>query len=121
MMRPFVGFVKITGSNLGARTDDPLYESVSAGRKHQGVEHWLPFFHDGLETLFDYLPKATITVDDQVTAARLSRWDTIVDQYETRKIAMDQKSRLIRFINPFRLHCSLQRTRRLPRRMMRIG
>jgi len=77
-----------------ARTDDPLYESVSAGRKHQGVEHWLPFFHDGLETLFDYLPKATITVDDQVTAARLSRWGTIVDQYETRKIAMDQKSRI---------------------------
>ena len=77
-----------------ARTDDPLYESVSAGRKHQGVEHWLPFFHDGLETLFDYLAKATITIDDQVTAARLSRWDTIVDQYETRKIAMDQKSRI---------------------------
>ena len=51
-------------------------------------------FHDGLETLFDYLPKATITVDDQVTAARLSRWDTFVDQYETRKIAMDQKSRI---------------------------
>ena len=76
-----------------ARTDDPLYESVSAGRKHQGVEHWLPFFHDGLETLFDYLPKSTITIDEQVSAARLSRWDTIVDQYETRKIAMEQKSR----------------------------
>ena len=94
MMRPFVGFVKITGSNLAQRAPTTLYESVSAGRKHQGVEHWLPFFHDGLETLFDYLPKATITVDDQVTAARLSRWDTIVDQYETRKIAMDQKSRI---------------------------
>ena len=77
-----------------ARTDDPLYESISAGRKHQGVEHWLPFFHDGLETLFDYLPQATITIDDQVSASRLSRWDTIVDQYETRKIAMDQKSRI---------------------------
>ena len=76
------------------RTDDPLYESISAGRKHQGVEHWLPFFHDGLETLFDYLPQATITIDDQVSASRLSRWDTIVDQYETRKIAMDQKSRI---------------------------
>jgi len=76
-----------------ARTDDPLYESVSAGRKHQGVEHWLPFFHETLETLFDYLPQATITIDDQVDAARLSRWDTIVDQFETRKIAMEQKSR----------------------------
>ena len=39
-----------------AGNDDPLYESVSAGRKHQGMEHWLPFFHDDLETLFDYLP-----------------------------------------------------------------
>ena len=36
--------------------DDPLYEAVSAGRKHQGYEHWLPFFHERLETLLDYLP-----------------------------------------------------------------
>ena len=36
--------------------DDPLYEAISAGRKHQGYEHWLPFFHERLETLFDYLP-----------------------------------------------------------------
>ena len=38
--------------------DDPLYEAVSAGRKQQGYEHWLPFFHERLETLFDYLPGA---------------------------------------------------------------
>ncbi|MEQ3670265.1 transcription-repair coupling factor [Pseudophaeobacter sp.] len=77
-----------------AGTDDPLYEAVSAGRKHQGIEHWLPFFHDKLETLFDYLPKATVTIDDQVTPARLARWDSIEDQYETRKIAMSQKGRM---------------------------
>lgn len=77
-----------------ARTDDPLYEAVSAGRKHQGVEHWLPFFHDKLETLFDYLPDASVTLDDQLTPMRLSRWDGIVDQFETRKIAMDQKNRI---------------------------
>ena len=29
-----------------AGTDDPLYEAISAGRKHQGAEHWLPFFHE---------------------------------------------------------------------------
>ncbi|AHD09662.1 transcription-repair coupling factor [Phaeobacter gallaeciensis] len=77
-----------------AGTDDPLYEAVSAGRKYQGIEHWLPFFHDRLETLFDYLPSATVTLDDQVTPARLARWDSIVDQYETRKIAMAQKGRM---------------------------
>ena len=77
-----------------AGTDDPLYEAVSAGRKHAGIEHWLPFFHEKLETLFDYLPDATISLDDQSDAARLSRWESIADQYETRKIALSQKSRL---------------------------
>ncbi len=77
-----------------AGTDDPLYEAVSAGRKHQGVEHWLPFFHERLETLFDYLPDATICLDDQITPSRLARWDSIEDQYETRRIAMGQKNRM---------------------------
>ena len=43
-----------------AGTDDPLYEAISAGRKHQGAEHWLPFFHERLETMFDYLPAAPV-------------------------------------------------------------
>ncbi|SFM15642.1 transcription-repair coupling factor [Shimia aestuarii] len=77
-----------------AGTDDPLYEAISAGRKHQGVEHWLPFFHDRLETLFDYLPDAVVSLDDQVDAARLSRWDMVEDQYQTRKLAMQQKARI---------------------------
>ncbi|WP_199528544.1 transcription-repair coupling factor [Ruegeria sp. A3M17] len=77
-----------------AGTDDPLYEAISAGRKHQGIEHWLPFFHEKLETLFDYLPDATITVDDQVTPTRLARWDTIADQYETRRLALENRSRM---------------------------
>ncbi|MCR8827226.1 transcription-repair coupling factor [Pseudosulfitobacter koreensis] len=77
-----------------AGTDDPLYEAVSAGRKHQGAEHWLSFFHDHLETLFDYLPDAAITLDDQVTPTRLARWDTIADQYETRRLAMLNRSKM---------------------------
>ncbi len=77
-----------------AGTDDPLYEAVSAGRKHAGVEHWLGFFHERLETLFDYLPEATITLDDQSEPVRLSRWDGIHDQYETRLHALKQKNRV---------------------------
>ncbi|MTI01687.1 transcription-repair coupling factor [Roseibium sp. RKSG952] len=77
-----------------AGTDDPLYEAVSAGRKHQGMEHWLPFFHQKLETLFDYLPGATISLDDQVTPARLARWESIEDQYQTRRLALDSRSRM---------------------------
>jgi len=38
-----------------AGPDDMLYEAVSEGRRTAGMEHWLPLFHRGLETLFDYL------------------------------------------------------------------
>jgi transcription-repair coupling factor (superfamily II helicase) len=77
-----------------AGTDDPLYEAVSAGRKQAGIEHWLPFFHARLETLFDYLPGVPVLADDQITAARLSRWEGIVDQYGSRKHALSQKKTL---------------------------
>ncbi|WP_276714682.1 transcription-repair coupling factor [Pseudooceanicola nitratireducens] len=77
-----------------AGTDDPLYEAVSAGRKHQGVEHWLPFFHEKLETLFDFLPGASVMLDDQISAARLSRWEAVKDQYDTRRLALEKRDRM---------------------------
>jgi len=77
-----------------AGTDDPLYEAVSAGRKHAGVEHWLAFFHDRLETLFDYLPGAPVFLDDQATAQRLARWEGIEDQYDARREALTAKGRI---------------------------
>ncbi len=75
-------------------SDDPLYEAVSAGRKHQGMEHWLPFFHGDLETVFDYLPDASVMLDDGLTPQRLSRWAGIADQYDARHEAMTAKGRL---------------------------
>jgi transcription-repair coupling factor (superfamily II helicase) len=77
-----------------AGTDDPLYEAVSAGRKHAGLEHWLPFFHEKLETLFDYVPQATITLDEQSDAMRDARWTAIADAYDARKEAMTAKGRV---------------------------
>ena len=77
-----------------AGTDDPLYKAVSAGRKHQGAEHWLPFFHEELETLFDYVPEASISLDDQIPAMHQARWESIEDQYETRRLAMANRSKM---------------------------
>ncbi|MEL6584430.1 MAG: transcription-repair coupling factor [Pseudomonadota bacterium] len=64
--------------------EDALYEAVSLGRKHMGAEHWLPFFHEHLETLFDYLPEAQVSLDDQIDAARDARWDMVQDHYQAR-------------------------------------
>ncbi len=73
---------------FGPAGDDPLYESVSAGRKHQGMEHWLPLFHDHLDTLFDYLPRALIFLSHQVEDAKQARLALIDDYYQTRKTMM---------------------------------
>lgn len=65
--------------------DDPLYESISDGRIHPGMEHWLPLFHEELETLLDYLPDAIFMLDHQAAEARDARWEAIDDFYGARK------------------------------------
>jgi transcription-repair coupling factor (superfamily II helicase) len=66
-------------------TDDPLYESISAGRRYIGMEHWLPLYYERLETLFDYLPKAGISFDHQAEEVRAHRLDQITEFYGARR------------------------------------
>ena len=51
---------------------DTLYSAVSNGLKVQGVEQWLPLFYNGLETIFDYLPKAIYFMDIEISYPHLS-------------------------------------------------
>ncbi|MBV8889646.1 MAG: transcription-repair coupling factor [Alphaproteobacteria bacterium] len=64
--------------------DDPLYESVSAGRRYIGMEHWLPLYYETLETLFDYVPGAAVSFDYQAEEARAHRLEAIGDFYGAR-------------------------------------
>ncbi len=59
--------------------DDLLYEAVSAGRRYIGMEHWLPLYYESLETLFDYLPDAAVTLDHQAEDAYGERLAAIAD------------------------------------------
>ncbi|MBF0093938.1 MAG: transcription-repair coupling factor [Alphaproteobacteria bacterium] len=63
---------------------DPLYEAVSAGRRFTGLEHWLPLFHAGMDTLFAYAPEAAVTLDHRVDEAREARLDLIMEYYDAR-------------------------------------
>ncbi|MEM6620618.1 MAG: transcription-repair coupling factor [Pseudomonadota bacterium] len=67
-----------------ARLDDPLYAAVSEGRKYQGMEHWTPLFHEGMGTVFDYLPGAPVTLDERTDDARLARWDLVTEHHAAR-------------------------------------
>ncbi|MGB8182287.1 MAG: CarD family transcriptional regulator, partial [Stellaceae bacterium] len=67
--------------------DDPLYGSVSAGRRHAGMEHFLPLFYESLDTLFDYLPGTDIVLDHQAEEVRGERIVAIADFYNARETA----------------------------------
>jgi transcription-repair coupling factor (superfamily II helicase) len=93
---------------FGGGRDDPLYESVSAGRHHQGMEHWLPLFHERLETLCAYLPASIgLTLDHQVMEAAEARFETIDDFFEARRLhshAGAETGETYRPLDPSRLY-----------------
>jgi transcription-repair coupling factor (superfamily II helicase) len=67
-----------------ATGEDPLYEAVSAGQRYPGMEHWLPLFHERLETLFDYVGDAPVTFDHLADQAVTERLELIADHHEAR-------------------------------------
>ncbi len=76
----------------GATGDDPLYESVSAGHRYPGQEHWLPLFHGGLETLLDYMPGAVVSFDHLAEEQIRQRFDQIKEHYDARIEALEVKT-----------------------------
>ena len=66
---------------------DMIYESISAGRRHPGMEHWVPLFHDSMETLLDYLPGASVSFDHQADEVLAARLEMIADHVAARQIA----------------------------------
>jgi transcription-repair coupling factor (superfamily II helicase) len=67
------------------QNNDPLYEAISSGRRYNGAEHWMPLFHEPMETLFDYVPGAGITFDAHIPESCTNRLEQIRDFYEARK------------------------------------
>jgi len=53
----------------GQTKGDLFFEAVSQGRRHAGLEHWLPLFAEKLETLFDYLPGAPVVLEPLIEEA----------------------------------------------------
>jgi transcription-repair coupling factor (superfamily II helicase) len=78
-------------ARFGAATrEDVLYEAVSEGRRSPGMEHWLPLFHEGLDTLFDYLDGAPVVLDALAEDAAGERLAQIADYHQARKGALDK-------------------------------
>jgi transcription-repair coupling factor (superfamily II helicase) len=98
------GYVKEFGV---AGPDDLLYEAVSEGRRHPGMEHWLPLFHAQLETLFDYLPDTPLALEPLADDAAHERFTQIADYYDTRRQALkDGLTPIYKPLPPDRLYLS---------------
>jgi transcription-repair coupling factor (superfamily II helicase) len=77
---------------FGAPTpDDLLYQAVTEGRRHPGMEHWLPLFHVRMETLFDYLPETPVVLEPLAEDAAHERFAQIADYYEARQQVLTQR------------------------------
>jgi transcription-repair coupling factor (superfamily II helicase) len=77
-------------ATFGAPTrGDVLYESISEGRRFPGMEHWLPLFHERMETLEAYLPGAVFLLDHQTNDAAEERLRQVSDYQEARQNALE--------------------------------
>jgi transcription-repair coupling factor (superfamily II helicase) len=72
-----------------AQRNDLLYQAISEGRRHPGLEHWLPLFHERLSTLFDYTGTAPIVFDPLLDEAIEERFTQIEDHYKARQEALE--------------------------------
>jgi len=68
----------------GVTRGDQLYEAVSEGRRYPGVEHWLPLFHERLDSLFDFVGSSPFILDNHVEEIATERLVTIQDHYDNR-------------------------------------
>jgi transcription-repair coupling factor (superfamily II helicase) len=91
----------------GAATD-PIYLSISDGRRHPGMEHWVPLFHDGMETLLDYLPNASVSLDHQADEVLTARLEMVADHYAARRAVPRDGEVPYRPLPPDRLYLTRQ-------------
>jgi transcription-repair coupling factor (superfamily II helicase) len=87
-----------------AAAHDPIYLSISEGRRHPGMEHWVPLFHDTIETLLDYLPSAAVSLDHQAEEVLTARLDMIADYHAARRAVPRDGEVPYRALPPDRLY-----------------
>jgi transcription-repair coupling factor (superfamily II helicase) len=74
----------------GSGLNDAVYEAVSAGRRYQGMEHWLALFYEQLETILDYAGDCVISMDHLADEAMDARRTQIAEYYDARVEALSK-------------------------------
>lgn len=94
---------------FGAGQGDPLYEAVTKRIRRAGMEHWLPLFHDRLESVLDHAgPRALVTLDPQALDAARERLALVQDYYEARQVPVPKGTPAYRALPPGRLYLPME-------------
>ena len=75
----------------GVVGQDALYEAVKSGHRYAGIEHWLPLFHENLQTVPDAVRPAAVVLDHQADDAAHSRFEQIREYYDARVDAREHE------------------------------
>ncbi|MCF6329683.1 MAG: transcription-repair coupling factor, partial [Henriciella sp.] len=79
-------------AELGSPLGDPMYEAARAEIRRQGLESWLPLFHQRLDTLFEYIgPDALIGMGYLAPEAAAERLLQAKDYFEARLEAVGER------------------------------
>ncbi|MDD9798610.1 MAG: hypothetical protein OXT03_05900 [Alphaproteobacteria bacterium] len=101
-------YIAAFGAPSAQSTPDPLYEAIKAGSRYAGMEHYLPLFHEKLETLFDYLPNALLIFDHLAENAISERSNQVQDYYQARcdilRLEKDKNPNIIKPLPPAMLY-----------------
>jgi transcription-repair coupling factor (superfamily II helicase) len=108
-IRTYDAATQLTSSDLTRLVIVPASESVVLDEnepfaRSPGVEHRIPDLYGTLDTLFDYLPGATVTLDPQAAARVQTALAQVSDAYESRSRLRPEREDGPRPIEPRRLY-----------------
>ena len=64
--------------------NEVVYESISEGKVYAGMEHWLPFFYENTNTIFDYVPNSILVYDERIHLAFQARLADVDEYFKAR-------------------------------------
>jgi len=84
---------------------DPLYESIQAGQRHAGMEHWLPLFYERTSRIQDFLPESYhLSFDEQAAVSAEERLEHIQEYYASRQEILGKEETPYRPLPPKALY-----------------
>ncbi|MBB4076386.1 transcription-repair coupling factor (superfamily II helicase) [Bartonella fuyuanensis] len=80
-----------------SQKNNMLYEAIAQGRRFSGMEHWLPFFYENLDTFFDHCGNLPLVFEHLIEEVFIERYRLIEDYYNARKERENDKENSISY------------------------